>query len=139
MVCARTAHREQCGANYVLATSSTPNLQIPIRWLYIFAALATASGVPWALTLLRRTNGALSIRSKRLAGTYDSPAAKSWGQPMCITYASHEKPSIERESQDANYRDTRALVGRWRWHNDLRTALLIAGTLVGAVAVSADR
>lgn len=58
---------------------------------------------------------------------------------MCITYASHEKAAIEREAKDARFRDTKELVGRWRWHNDLRTALLILGTVVGAVAVAVDK
>ena len=104
--------------------------------MYIFAALASASGVPWALTALRRTNGALSIRSNRLAGPFTSSASN---EPMCITYASHEKGPIQREAKDPKYRSAKALISRWKWHNDLRTALLILGTVVGATAVAMDQ
>ncbi|KAK5080747.1 hypothetical protein LTR05_008452 [Lithohypha guttulata] len=112
----------------------TPNLGIPLQYLYIIAAIASASGVPWALTLLRRTNGALSIRSKRLAGPYNDPIS----QPLCITYASHEQGAMKRESDDPKYKTAKALINRWKWHNDLRTALLILGTIVGAIAVVLD-
>jgi hypothetical protein len=58
---------------------------------------------------------------------------------LCITYASREKASINRESNDPRYKASKALINRWRWHNDLRTALLIFGTLVGALAVVLDK
>lgn len=92
--------------------------------------------MPWALTALRRTNGALSIRSKRLAGLFTS---KPSDEPMCITYASTEKGALHREGNDPAYRMSKALINRWKWHNDLRTALLIFGTTVGALAVALDQ
>lgn len=104
---------------------------IPLQTLYIIAAIGSASGVPWALTALRRTNGALSIRSKRLVGPYNGASI----QPICITYANHHKPAIARESDDPKYKSAKALINRWKWHNDLRTALLIFGTVIGVVAV----
>lgn len=67
-------------------------------------------------------------------GLYDAPG----GQPVCITYASGEKGSMDRESRNPKYQSTRVLVERWKWHNDLRTGLLIFGTVVGAVAVVLD-
>jgi len=33
-----------------------------LRWLYVFAAVTAGSGPPFALTVLRRTNGELSLR-----------------------------------------------------------------------------
>ncbi|KAK5094107.1 hypothetical protein LTS08_008736 [Lithohypha guttulata] len=119
---------------YQAGSVVTPNLRIPLQYLYIIAAFASASGVPWALTLLRRTNGALSIRSKRLAGPYNDP----FNQPLCITYASHERGAVDREGKDPQYKTAKALINRWKWHNDLRTALLILGTIVGAIAVVLD-
>ena len=103
--------------------------------LYIIAALTTASGVPWALTALRRTNGALSIRAKRHMGPYNEPD----NQPLCLTYASREKASVDRERNDPKYKSTKALVNRWRWHNDLRTALLVLGTVVGAIGIVLEK
>lgn len=105
-----------------------------LRCIYVFAAIASASGVPWALTALRRTNGALSIRSERNVGPYGKPN----NQPLCVTYASDEKASIERESKDPRYKSSKALINRWKWHNDLRTAVLILGILAGACAVAAE-
>ena len=106
-----------------------------IRSLYILAAVSSASGVPWALTALRRTNGALSIRSKRLAGLF---TASPSSEPMCITYASNEKGSLDREGKDPKYKTSKTLINRWKWHNNLRTVLLILGTIAGALAVSLD-
>lgn len=116
------------------------------KLLYIIAGVTTASGVPWALTLLRRTNGALSIRARRLAGKYFAGGEEGEKngecelRPMAITYASSEGRSIRREngSEDSRWKDTRALVERWRWHNDLRTLVLTVGMMAGALAVVFD-
>lgn len=116
-------------------TQTISGATIPLRLLYVIAALSSASGVPWALTALRRTNGALSIRSKRILGPFESPS----GQPMCITYASHESASLARERDDPNYTSTKALVMRWKWHNDLRTIVLVLGAAIGAFAVVLDQ
>jgi len=90
------------------------------RTLYVLAALSTASGVPYALTFLRRTNGALSIRAEKLAGPGNGAIA--------LTYAFNEKRSIDRERTWS----TKELVLRWKWHNEVRTAVLILGTMLGA-------
>lgn len=119
----------------MIAADVTISGIISIRLLYILAALSSASGVPWALTALRRTNGALSIRSKRLAGLFTSSPSS---EPMCITYASTEKGSLDREGKDPEYKTSKALINRWKWHNDLRTGLLIFGTIAGALAVTMD-
>ena len=111
---------------------------VPLSVVYLIAALTTASGVPWALTFLRRTNGALSIRTKRVAGPFDRAGASDHGQPLCITYASHERASFARERDDPKYKSSKDLVSRWRWHNDLRTGVLILGAVSGAVAVVLD-
>ncbi|KIW56428.1 hypothetical protein, variant [Exophiala xenobiotica] len=95
--------------------------------LYTLAAAFNASGVPYALTFLRRTNGALSRRADRLAGPGNGA--------MALTYAFNEKRSVER---DRKFGSTADLVRRWQWHNSVRTAVLVVGTLVGAVAVAMD-
>ena len=105
-----------------------------LRSIYIVAAILTASGVPWALTALRRTNGALSIRTERKVGPYGNPNS----QPMCTTYASGEAASKKRESKDHKYKSAKALINRWKWYNDLRAAVLILGTLAGAYAVALE-
>lgn len=86
----------------------------------MLAAISTASGVPYALTFLRRTNGALSIRAEKLAGPGNGAIA--------LTYAFNEKRSIDREKTWS----TKELVLRWKWHNEVRTAILILGTMIGA-------
>lgn len=101
------------------------------RALYILAAITNASGVPYALTFLRRTNGALSIRSDRLAG----PPRGPWKDAMALTYAFDEQRSRRREEE---WR-TEKLVRRWQWHNGVRTVVLVTGTFVGALAVALDR
>lgn len=99
-----------------------------VRYLHIVAAVLSASGVPYALTFLRRTNGALSIRAKKIAGDGEDPTA------IALTYARHENRSIDREGAWS----TVELVRRWQWHNSIRTAVLVAGTVIGAVALALD-
>lgn len=122
---------------YEPAPADTKLLAIlSLRLLYIVAAISSAAGVPWALTALRRTNGALSIRSKRLAGLFTGEIGS---EPLCITYASTEKAALRREGEDGKYKTTEALIRRWKWHNDLRTVLLIFGAVAGALAVALDQ
>ena len=97
------------------------------RALYTIAAVSTASGVPYALTFLRRTNGALSIRSEKLAGPGNGALA--------LTYAFNEKRSIDREKAWS----TKELVLRWKWHNEVRTAILTLGTMLGAWGMGIDK
>ena len=97
------------------------------RALYAIAAVSTASGVPYALTFLRRTNGALSIRSEKLAG--------SGNGALALTYAFNEKRSIDREKAWS----TKELVLRWKWHNEVRTAMLTLGTMLGAWGIGIDK
>jgi hypothetical protein len=99
-----------------------------VRSLHLVAAILSASGVPYALTLLRRTNGALSIRAKKIAGDGEDPTA------MALTYARREKRSIDRERTWS----TKDLVRRWQWHNSIRTGILVVGTVAGAVACAID-
>lgn len=124
---------------YTAGSVYSPILGVPLSTLYIIAAVLSGSGVPWALTLLRRTNGALSIRSKRECGLWRNDLN---GQPWCITYASQEAGALEREkgaNGQEKYKSTKALVQRWKWHNDLRTAALLAGVVTGAIAVVMDK
>ena len=90
------------------------------RTLFVLAALSTASGVPYALTFLRRTNGALSRRADKLAG----PGSGA----LALTYAFNEKRSIVREKKWS----TKEMVLRWKWHNEVRTAILTLGLMLGA-------
>ncbi len=106
-----------------------------LRALYAVAAAFNASGVLYALTFLRRTNGALSIRSRRMLGPLGGNAAAAI-QPVALTYASSDAGSIEREK--SLEWTTRRLIERWWWHNNIRTAVLVVGTLVGAYAVTLD-
>jgi hypothetical protein len=103
----------------------------------------TASGPPYALTFLRRTNGALSIRSRKLAGPYyprgTSGYDKKGGEarPSPLTYSVQDERSIERERSD-EFKDTAALVRRWGWHNDIRAVILGIGTVCGALAIALE-
>ncbi|OAG45649.1 hypothetical protein AYO21_00285 [Fonsecaea monophora] len=97
-----------------------------LRYLYILAASASASGVPYALTFLRRTNGALSRKADRLAGP--------GGGEMALTYAFNEKRSIDRDGKMS----TAEAIKRWQWHNYVRTWVLVLGTVAGALAVAMD-
>ncbi|KAK4936082.1 hypothetical protein LTR10_022984 [Elasticomyces elasticus] len=107
-------------------TANVDALAVLLRYLYIIAAITNASGVPYALTFLRRTNGALARRAHRLAG--------QGVNVMALTYAFNEKRSVELDAKSS----TVELVRRWQWHNSVRTAVLILGTIVGAVAVAMD-
>ncbi|KEF61148.1 uncharacterized protein A1O9_02713, partial [Exophiala aquamarina CBS 119918] len=97
-----------------------------LRYLYAIAAATTASGVPYALTFLRRTNGALSRRAQSLAGPGNGAIA--------LTYAFNERRSVERDKKFS----TLELVRRWQWHNSVRTLVLVLGTAVGTLAVAMD-
>lgn len=99
-------------------------LASPERTLYFLAALLSSSGVPYALTFLRRTNGALSLRAHKVAG-------KHRDDPIALTYARADRGAIEREK---NWR-TKDLVERWSWHNHIRTGILVLGTVLGGLAV----
>ena len=102
--------------------------QSPSRALYILSALLNSSGVPYALTLLRRTNGALAIRAKKLCGPGPDPRA------MALTYAFNEERSRKREKEWS----TIELVKRWQWHNAVRTWILVVGTVLGGIGVAMD-
>ncbi|ETI26150.1 hypothetical protein G647_02927 [Cladophialophora carrionii CBS 160.54] len=100
-----------------------------LRTLYILAAVTSASGVPYALTFLRRTNGALSRKAHRLAG----PGPNN-GQVMALRYAFDERRSVDRDQRMG----TAETIERWSWHNYVRTWVLVLGTIVGAMAVALD-
>lgn len=117
-----TYHRDR-NTNIPHITAPSSSL---IRHLYTLAAILNASGVPYALTLLRRTNGALSRRAERLAGPHPPV--------MALTYAFDENRSVERDRTFT----TVDLVRRWMWHNSVRTAVLAVGTIIGAMAVAMD-
>ena len=143
-LCGFYISRPLCAINLVcflyLAFSSSPpaisnSAYLSPKSLYILAALLSASGVPYALTFLRRTNGALSIRAKRLAGLGEDPTA------IALTYAASERRSLEREGARefaGGLQGSRRLVERWSWHNWVRTFVLLAGLAIGAVGLVVD-
>jgi hypothetical protein len=100
----------------------------PERTLYFLAALLSSSGVPYALTLLRRTNGALSLRAHKVAG-------KHRDDPIALTYARGDAGAMEREREWT----TREMAERWKWHNNFRTGILLLGTLLGGLGVGLSK
>ncbi|KAI9732893.1 MAG: hypothetical protein M1834_003833 [Cirrosporium novae-zelandiae] len=92
-------------------------------YLAYMAAATTSSGIPFAWTFLRHVNGALSIRSDKVAG----PGNES----IALTYSRNEKWSKDTEARNS----TKDLVLMWKKFNDARTVVLILGTIVGAWAV----
>ena len=97
--------------------------------IYILAAISNASGVPYALSVLRRTNGALSRKAHRLAG----PGPQE-GKIVALTYAFNEERSVERDKAMG----TAEAVERWSWHNYVRTWILVLGVVLGSVGVALD-
>jgi len=92
------------------------------RTLFTTAALTTGSGTVFAWTFLRAVNGALSIRSSKLAG----PWTGTWKIPL--TYSFKEQAARKLEERLS----TMELVQKWRNFNLLRSVILIAGMVVGA-------
>lgn len=98
-----------------------------LRNLYITTLLATGTATVFAWTLLRSTNGALSLRASKIAGPGPDPNASA------ITYAIDEPASKEVERTTS----TIDLVKRWGRLNAARGYLLAFGTLLGACIVAA--
>lgn len=98
------------------------------RTLYGLAGLLSSSGMTYALTFLRRTNGALSLGADKVVGRHRV-------DPLALTYARGEKGSVKREKGWK----TEEMVKRWRWHNNVRTAMLMLGTLLGGLAVGVSK
>jgi len=94
--------------------------------LFIIAAVGTGSGTAFAWTFLRATNGALSIRSEKLAGSWEGPFT------VPLTYSRNEKGAKGLEKKLS----TEELVQRWSDWNTLRSAVLIAGTIAGSVGLA---
>lgn len=68
-----------------------------------------------------------------LAHRQAGPGPKN-GQIIALTYAFNETRSVRRD-QDMG---TREAIERWGWHNYIRTAVLVAGVVVGAFGVAID-
>ena len=107
---------------YLAYTSPPRSFQ---QALYLTALLTTSSGIPWAWTFLRPTNGALAIRAKKLAG------AGEWPDAPALTYALHLESARGLERRES----TRGLVKRWKWINEVRTAVLVLGTVLGVAGM----
>jgi Domain of unknown function (DUF1772) len=98
-----------------------------LQKLYIVAALTTGSGTVFAWTALRAVNGALSIKSRRLAGPDNGSIA--------LTYSLKEEGAMNLEKA----KSARELMTMWMNYNEVRSLILIFGTLVGAYALALDQ
>lgn len=105
-----------------LAWEASPD----IRWLFFLAAFGSGTGTVFAWTFLRATNGALSNKSQQLAG--DWPGFFK----IPLTYSNREKRSIALEKRE----NTTQLVERWGRLNLIRSVVLIAGTVCGAIGLA---
>ena len=78
-------------------------------------------------------NGALAIRSERLLGRYTGKFLfVEFTTPM--TYSRAERASQQAEKQFS----TKDLVDQWKQYNYWRSGILLAGTMVGAYALTLD-
>ncbi|QDS75072.1 hypothetical protein FKW77_006751 [Venturia effusa] len=96
--------------------------------LYTTAAITTGSGTVFAWTALRHINGALSIRSAKIAGPWTGIGH------LPLTYSAKEKRSIDTEKKYS----TAELVVKWKNYNLARSIILLVGTLIGAYALATD-
>ncbi|KAF2431962.1 hypothetical protein EJ08DRAFT_732721 [Tothia fuscella] len=110
---------------FLAYTSHNFSNPLPMQ-LFTTAAITTGSGTVFAWTALRHINGALSIRTEKLAGPGTT------GQHMAMTYSKNEKWSKETE---AKY-ETRELIMLWERYNRYRAWILVVGTIVGGVGLA---
>lgn len=80
----------------------------------------------FAWTALRQINGALAIRSEKVLGPYTGRFT------MPMTYSRNELPSQQAEKQSS----TRDLIIKWKEYNYYRSAILITGTIIGALGIT---
>jgi hypothetical protein len=97
-----------------------------VRQLFTTAAVTTGSGTVFAWTFLRTLNGALSIRHEKLTGRPSKEIA--------MTYSNKEKRSMALEARQS----TTGLLRSWMNYNQVRGVILIAGTIVGSMALALD-
>jgi hypothetical protein len=119
-------HRS-CPTNIPRPARTLPSA-LPTK-LYTTAAITTGSGTVFAWTFLRYINGALSIRTEKLAGPGTT------GNHVAMTYSRNERRSKRTEEKY----DTRELLGLWERYNRYRAIILCVGTLVGAWGLLSDR
>jgi len=98
------------------------------RQIYTTAAVGTGSGTVFAWTALRHINGALSIRTDKVAGPWTGVGK------LPLSYSRREQRSIAAEQKYS----TVELVVKWRNYNLLRSVILIVGTFVGACGLGLD-
>jgi len=92
----------------------------------VAAALTTGSGTVFAWTALRAVNGALAIKARKLAGPDNDSVA--------LTYSLKEKASITLEGK----KSAKELMVMWMNYNEIRSVILLAGTIIGAYALAMD-
>lgn len=115
------------GLTFGYLSYSAPSAS-PERTLYLLSALISSSGVLYALTFLRKTTGALSLRAHKVAG-------KHRDDPIGLTFARSDAGAMGREKDWK----TREMVERWRWHNNRRTGILVLGTILGGLSVGLSK
>jgi hypothetical protein len=94
--------------------------------LFITAAATTGSGAFWAWTVLRSTNGALSIRADRLVGPGNGSIA--------LTYSRNESWSKQAEEKYTS----KELLATWSNLNCYRALILMVGTAIGAFGLAIE-
>jgi hypothetical protein len=97
--------------------------------LFTTAAVTTGSGTVFAWTFLRYINGALAIRTEKLAGKGET------GDHIAMRYSRNEKWSKWTEEKYS----TRELLGLWERYNRYRAIILCIGTVLGAWGLLSDR
>jgi hypothetical protein len=97
-----------------------------VRQLYTTAAVTTGSGTVFAWTFLRSLNGAISIRHEKLTGR---PSRE-----IAMTYSNTEERSKNLEARQT----TPGLLSMWKKYNQARAVILIAGTVIGSMALALD-
>jgi hypothetical protein len=80
----------------------------------------------FAWTALRAVNGALAIKSRKLAGPDNGSIA--------LTYSLKENAAMELEGK----KSPRELMTMWMNYNAVRSFILVFGTVVGAYALALD-
>jgi len=107
----------------ILAFTSSDHF---LQKLYVTAAVATGSGTVFAWTALRAVNGALALKARKHAGPDNDSIA--------LTYSLKERTSINLEKE----KSPKELMVMWMNYNEVRSLILLVGTIIGAFALALD-
>jgi hypothetical protein len=95
--------------------------------MFTTAAVTTGSGTVFAWTALRYVNGALAIRTDKLAGPGSTAGS------IALTYSRKEYWSRWTEEK---HHSTAELVAKWMRYNQFRAIILMIGTTIGAYGLT---